>query len=167
MFLRANWMCVFFLFLLPMPLVSYHYMAACTNVTSRNGRFYMLFDMFSDNIRKHQLTGSIRINHLNQTQTKDCIMQTIPCCFWSSPKPGKCMCIYIYIYIYLGFSINGGTAKSSILAGFSLINHPFYGLPLLETPIHIYIYMYVYIYIYHHHHFYPKKQAPHNFDHYI
>ena len=30
---------------------------------------------------------------------------------------------------YLGVSINGGTPKSSILIGISLINHPFWGTP--------------------------------------
>ena len=35
-------------------------------------------------------------------------------------------------------SENSGTPKSSILIGFSIINHPFWGTPIfLETPIHI------------------------------
>ena len=37
---------------------------------------------------------------------------------------------------HMGGSINGGTLKSSILIGFSLINHPFRGTPMtMETPI--------------------------------
>ena len=48
--------------------------------------------------------------------------------------------IYIYniIYIYMGVSKNNGTPKSSILIGFFIINHPFWGVfPLfLETPIY-------------------------------
>ena len=36
----------------------------------------------------------------------------------------------------MGVSKNRGTPKSSILIGFSLINHPFLGTPILET--HIY-----------------------------
>ena len=35
----------------------------------------------------------------------------------------------------MGVSINGGTPKSSILVGFSLINHPFWVPPLMETSI--------------------------------
>ena len=35
----------------------------------------------------------------------------------------------------MGVSKNGGTLKSSILIGFSIINHPFWGTPILETPI--------------------------------
>ena len=34
----------------------------------------------------------------------------------------------------MGVSKNGGTPKSSILIGFSIINHPFWGTPT-ETPI--------------------------------
>ena len=34
------------------------------------------------------------------------------------------------IYIYIGVSKNNGTPKSSILIGFSIINHPFWGTPI-------------------------------------
>ena len=34
----------------------------------------------------------------------------------------------------MGVSKNSGTPKSSILIGFSIINHPFWGTPILETP---------------------------------
>jgi hypothetical protein len=34
----------------------------------------------------------------------------------------------------MGFSKNGGTPKSSILIGFSIINHPFLGDPNLWKP---------------------------------
>ena len=38
-------------------------------------------------------------------------------------------------HINMGVSKNNGTPKSSILIGFSIINHPFWGFPLfLETP---------------------------------
>ena len=50
----------------------------------------------------------------------------------------------IYIYIYGCFQTNRGAPKSSILMGFSLINHSF--SLFLETPIHIYIYMYIFKY---------------------
>ena len=33
-------------------------------------------------------------------------------------------------------SENNGTPKSSILIGFSIINHPFWGTPILETLIY-------------------------------
>ena len=32
--------------------------------------------------------------------------------------------------IYVGVSKNSGTPKSSILIGFSIINHPFWGTPI-------------------------------------
>ena len=39
--------------------------------------------------------------------------------------------------IYMGVSLNGGTPKTSILIGFSIINHSILGVPLfLETPIY-------------------------------
>ena len=42
-------------------------------------------------------------------------------------------------YIYMGVSKNNGTPKSSILIGFSIINHPFWGTPIFgNTPIYIY-----------------------------
>ena len=34
---------------------------------------------------------------------------------------------------YMGVSFNGGTPKSSILIGFSIINHPFWGTPVLRN----------------------------------
>ena len=37
-------------------------------------------------------------------------------------------------FCYMDVSENGGTPKSSILIGFSIINHPFWGTPILETP---------------------------------
>ena len=35
----------------------------------------------------------------------------------------------------MGVSKNRGAPKSSILIGFSIANHPFWGIPILETPI--------------------------------
>ena len=35
---------------------------------------------------------------------------------------------------HMEVSINGGTPKSSILMGFSLINQPFWGSPFMEPP---------------------------------
>ena len=34
----------------------------------------------------------------------------------------------------MGVSVNGGTPRSSISIGFSIMNHPFWGTPILETP---------------------------------
>ena len=34
----------------------------------------------------------------------------------------------------MGVSLNGGTPKSSILIGFSIINHPFWGTTILGNP---------------------------------
>ena len=47
---------------------------------------------------------------------------------------------------YMDVSENSGTPKSSILIGFSIINHPFWGTPIFgHTHIyHIYIYTYMY-----------------------
>ena len=33
-------------------------------------------------------------------------------------------------YVHMGVSLNGGTPKSSILIGFSMINHPFWSTPI-------------------------------------
>ena len=45
----------------------------------------------------------------------------------------------MYIYIYMGISKNRSTPKSSLLLGFSTINHPFSGIPIFGNT-HIYIY---------------------------
>ena len=34
------------------------------------------------------------------------------------------------VYLYVDVSKNSGTPKSSILIGFSIINHPFWGTPM-------------------------------------
>ena len=44
------------------------------------------------------------------------------------------------IYPYMGVSKNNGTPKSSILIGFSIINHSFWGTTIFGN-IHIYIYI--------------------------
>ena len=48
--------------------------------------------------------------------------------------------------VYMGVSKNRGTPKSSILIGFSLINHLFWVPLFLETPIYIYIFISQYTY---------------------
>ncbi len=40
----------------------------------------------------------------------------------------------------MGVSKNNGTPKSSILIGFSIINHSFWGTPILETSIYSNVY---------------------------
>ena len=55
---------------------------------------------------------------------------------WSSVRK-KTSCIItlvIHTCIRMDVSENSGTSKSSILIGFSIINHPFWGTPILETP---------------------------------
>ena len=49
------------------------------------------------------------------------------------------LCRYrmMYIYIYVGVSKNNGTPKSSILIGFSIINHPFWGFSPIFGNTHI------------------------------
>ena len=51
-------------------------------------------------------------------------------------------------YVYMDVSENRGTPKSSILIGFSTINHPFWGTPIFGNTHILYIYIYTYIYIY-------------------
>ena len=46
--------------------------------------------------------------------------------------------LYIQKTIIWVFPKNNGTPKSSILIGFSIINHPFWGTPIFETPIYTY-----------------------------
>ena len=41
-------------------------------------------------------------------------------------------------YMYMGVSENGGTPKSSILIGFSIINHPSWGTPVFGNT-HVYL----------------------------
>ena len=45
------------------------------------------------------------------------------------------------LFLYMGISKNIGTPKSSILIGFSIINHPFWGTPLFGNT-HVYIYIF-------------------------
>ena len=53
------------------------------------------------------------------------------------------------MYIYGWRFPNMGTPKSSILIGFSIINHPFWWYPHLRNP-HIYIHIHTYIHTYIH-----------------
>ena len=46
---------------------------------------------------------------------------------------------YSFFDVYMGVSKNSGTPKSSILIGFALINHPFWGTTILGNP-HICVY---------------------------
>ena len=39
-----------------------------------------------------------------------------------------------YYNPYMDVSLNDGTPKSSILIGFSIINHPFWGTPIFGNP---------------------------------
>ncbi len=61
--------------------------------------------------------------------------------YWDSTI---CICIntqrlsVFCVYIDMGVSKNRGTPKSSILIGFSMINHPFWGTPIFGN-IHIYL----------------------------
>ncbi len=57
--------------------------------------------------------------------------------------------IYIYlIYIYMVGSKNNGTPKSSILIGFSIINHPFWDTPIFRNT-HTIIYTFFLLLLYH------------------
>ena len=38
--------------------------------------------------------------------------------------------LWVFIHLHMGVSENRGTPKSSILIGFSIINHPFWGIPI-------------------------------------
>ena len=44
------------------------------------------------------------------------------------------------IFVHMDVSENSGTPKSSILIGFSIINHPFWSIPIFGNT-HTYIYI--------------------------
>ena len=48
--------------------------------------------------------------------------------------------------LYMGVSKNRGTPKSSILIGFSIINHPFWGTPIFGSTLYIYIHIASYVF---------------------
>ena len=86
--------------------------------------------------------------------TKKCSMANISsCCFQKNHKTSSSSIAsdefiqhelikgMISLYIYMGVSKNRGTPKSSILIGFSIINHPFWGTIIFGNT-HIYIYMF-------------------------
>ena len=47
--------------------------------------------------------------------------------------------IQLMFMVYMGVSVNGGTPRSSILIGFSIMNHPFWGTPIFGNT-HMYRY---------------------------
>ena len=51
---------------------------------------------------------------------------------------------YRWDVVYMDVSENSGTPKSSILVGFSVINHPFWGTPIFGNTHMYYNYHYVY-----------------------
>ena len=79
------------------------------------------------------------------------------------------LCMYTYIYIDIQYMIEyqlythiwrfpgiGGPPHHPDLTGFSIVNHPFLGTPILGNLslyiyIFIYLFLYIYIYIYIHH----------------
>ncbi len=80
---------------------------------------------------------SFKLRQFNlKTSPKFCVSLRLRPAFWIYNR-----------YIYMGVAKNRGTPKSSILIGFSIINHPFWGTPFPGNT-HIYIYIYhIYIYI--------------------
>ena len=42
--------------------------------------------------------------------------------------------LFLFFETYIDVSENGGTPKSSILIGFSIVNHPFWGTPIFGNP---------------------------------
>ena len=56
------------------------------------------------------------------------------------PSPAVGRLKHVYIYIYMEVSENRGTPKSSILIGFSIVNHSFWGTPIFgNTHVHVYV----------------------------
>ena len=53
-------------------------------------------------------------------------------------KKDLCVMIGARTLMYMDVSQNSGTPKSSILTGFSIINHPFWGIPKIDRYIYIY-----------------------------
>ena len=67
-------------------------------------------------------------------------------CYWEGGKLNTGV-YETKIYTYMDVSENNGTPKSSILIGFSIINHPFGGTPIFGNS-HIYkLYTYMYTYV--------------------
>ena len=46
---------------------------------------------------------------------------------------------FVIISICMGVSENSGTPKSSILIGFSTINHPFWGIPISGKTLYLHL----------------------------
>ena len=72
-------------------------------------------------------------NHMssvpNSVWSHSFVTSDFPNGFWYSSS-------HRFLWSHLGLSTNGGTPKSSILIGFSIINHPAIGdPPFMETPI--------------------------------
>jgi len=70
--------------------------------------------------------------HLLPTHQKPPARQSMP------NKPATFEFNIHAIQSHLGFSKNNGIPKSSILIGFSIVNHPLWGTPILETSIYFY-----------------------------
>ena len=60
---------------------------------------------------------------------------------------------------HMGVSWNGGTPKSSILMGFSIINHPFWGTPIFGNP---HIVSWCFIWVFHQLHQQHPQSIPTN-----
>ena len=74
------------------------------------------------------------------SQLQEVVNKNLPSFFWGVIFPGRLTWnILINLFwkgkwsepnLHLGVSKNSGTPKSSILIGFSIINHPFWGTPI-------------------------------------
>ena len=61
----------------------------------------------------------------------------VPPLIWGSLELPLQLAVLAKAWFHMGVSKNRGTSKSSILIGFSIINHPFWGTPIFGNP-HMY-----------------------------
>ena len=59
---------------------------------------------------------------------------------WTWPAVQTCSSTEFLAVLYVGVSKNKGTPKSSILIGFSIINHPFWGTPIFGNT-HVFVFI--------------------------
>ena len=109
--------------------LSYH-MGVSKNRGTPKSPFLIGFSLINHPFWGTPISGNTHIDYRKLNDPTN--SQSSKCSYPPSPTArGR-----IYKKTYLDVSINRGTPKSSILIGVSIINHPFWGTPFLETPIY-------------------------------
>ena len=70
------------------------------------------------------------VSHVSELEGSNGGFRSLFAVFFSLKKLEEYMAQFLYILVYMGASENGGTPKSSILIGFSILNHPFWCTPI-------------------------------------